>query len=247
MEIKVLLAEPDAAQRHAMAESIQGMEGVRLVGAAAQGAEAIMMVEELRPHLLLCETKLPQLDGFSVMEYIARMPEEDRPEVIVLTDAARVDDVARALALGVAFYMVKPVEPPLLLHRIRQLCHGETPGHAPAMGDMVTGQLLQLGMPAHIHGYHFIRQAVMLVMDRPELLGGVTQLLYPEVARFFHTTPSRVERSIRHAISVTWARGGGAALGDMMARGGYDRHMKPTNCELIALLSERLRIRRTWL
>ena len=246
MEIKVLVVEPDAVQRRVLAKILQDVAWVRLVGTAEHGADAIMQVEKLRPDLILCELRLQKLDGFAVMEYVGRLPREDRPAVIAMTDSACSDDVTRALMLGAAFYMVKPVEAQLLLHRIQQLFHTpEAPGHA--MGDAVTGQLLQLGMPAHIHGYHFIRQAVMLVMDRPELLDGVTQLLYPEVARVFHTTPSRVERSIRHAISVTWARGGGAALGHMMDHGVYDRHDKPTNCELIALLSEYLRCRRMWL
>lgn len=249
-DIRVLIADADPLQRASLVSVLQGQGGIELVGQARNGAEAIVLVEQLHPHLLLCDLVLPEVDGLAVLSYIRRLPGENRPAVIALTACSECDYVSRAIDLGAAFYMVKPVDQSLLLQRIRQLFLAPAllnVPQSPTLRDVITGQLLQLGIPAHMQGYHFIRQALLLVMDRPELMGGVTHQLYPEIARAFHTTPSRVERSIRHAIRITWERGGGEALGVMMDHGVYDRHQKPTNCELIALLAERLRCRRAWL
>lgn len=253
--VRVVLAEDDPKQRALVLEGLCGQAGVQVVGVAKDGLEALRLVKARQPQILVCDMVMPHMDGFAVLERIGRMELKLRPKVIALTALSRDDFITRALHLGVSYYMVKPVNIAFLTHQIMELAgNGSSsgllappppvpavPSDAETIESMVATMLLQIGMPAHINGYKFTRQAVILVLDHPELLSGITRMLYPAVADCFNTTASRVERSIRHAISLTWARGGQNAFRRVMDDGAFASDERPTNCELIALLSERIR------
>lgn len=253
--VRVVLAEDDPKQRAQLVEGLCSQSGLQIVGVARDGLEALRLVKLKRPQVLVCDMVMPHIDGFAVLEKIGRMDPLRQPKVIALTALSRDDFITRALHLGVSYYMVKPVNITFLTQQIMELAgRSETaalpappPPALPPQSDaetteaMVAALLLQIGMPAHINGYKFTRQAVLMVLDQPELLSGITRMLYPAVASCFDTTPSRVERSIRHAIGLTWARGGENAFRRVMEEGAFTSGERPTNCELIALLSERIR------
>lgn len=250
--IRVIVAEDNPAQREALVENLNKQRGIRVIGIAADGAEAVRLVEEKEPQVLICDMVMPQMDGFAVLERVSLMLPAKRPKVIALTALSRDDFISRAINLGASYYMVKPVNLTTLVQQIRELAgqmaisqqrsaHATPPPPQGSMENYVSGLLLRIGVPPHINGYKYIRQAVMMAVEQPDVLDRITKGLYPAVAESFNTTSSRVERCIRHAVCLTWERGGAAAFEQLMERGtGFDR-VRPTNCEFIALLSERIR------
>lgn len=178
------------------------------------------------------------------------MEDEQRPRVIALTALSRDDFITRAMNLGVSYYMVKPADTDFLAQQIMKLAGKNRQGQVQSgvhtaeesPEQAVAGMLLNIGMPAHLSGYRFLLRSVLLALKQPECLRNITHELYPAVARCLNTTASRVERSIRHAINITWARGGAAAFERILDRRTFTENDKPTNCELIALLAERARL-----
>jgi len=246
--VRVLVAEDNPAIRESLVASLSGRWGIQVVGAARNGVEAIHMVRERMPHVLICDMVMPQLDGFGVLEEVSRMEVGHRPRVIALTALNRDDFISRAISLGASYYMVKPADTDFLVQQIMKLAGREEPRRAAPVQEEetseqeVAGLLLRAGVPAHLSGYRFLLRAVMMVLERPEYLGSMTRELYPAVASCYDTMASCVERSIRHAINVTWQRGGAAAFEQILNRRVFSGNEKPTNCELIALLSERVRL-----
>lgn len=248
--VRILVAEDNAVQRERLVDSLNHQPGLRVVGAAENGIEAIRMIRERLPSVVVCDMVMPQMDGFAVLEEIAHMEEAQRPRVIALTALSRDDFITRAMNLGVSYYMVKPVDPAFLAQRILSLAGRpvvRTPVRAvrrqeESAEQTVARMLLHLGVPVHLSGYRFLLRSVLLVLEDPEMLGGITHTLYPAVAGYYNTTASRVERAIRHAINMTWARSGAANFESTLKCRAFAIDDKPTNCELIALLAERARL-----
>lgn len=241
--VRVLVAEDNQGQREALVKSLEGSPGLRVVGAAENGVEAIRLVQERSPAVLICDMVMPQMDGFGVLEALSRMEAAKRPQVIALTALSRDDFITRAMNLGVAYYMVKPVDTAFLVQQIIKLAGRQT--DQPRQGSAeqaVARMLLTMGIPAHLSGYRFLLRSALEALDHPASLSNITHELYPAVARSFDTTASRVERSIRHAINMTWQRGGATAFEHVLSRRAFSPNEKPTNCELIALISERVRL-----
>ena len=161
---------------------------------------------------------MPRRDGFRILEELNALPEEERPRVIVLTGLSRDDFILRAVKLGASYYMVKPFDVRLLASRIREVASSfedasiaELPTERESarqdVDEQVTNLFLTIGIPAHIKGYHYLREAVRMVLAEPDVMGRITKELYPGIARKFDTTASKVERAMRHAIDVAWSRG----------------------------------------
>lgn len=244
--VRVLVAEDDQEQREALVRALNRCPGLCVVGAAGNGVEAIRMMRDRLPGVVVCDMVMPQLDGFAVLEAVNRMEEKYRPKVIALTALSRDDFIARAMALGVAYYMIKPVDMAVLFQQILRLTGQEAQHHAQetekTAEQVVADMLLDMGVPVHLSGYRFLLRSALLALEAPELLSCITGTLYPAVARLFGTTASCVERSIRHAINTTWQRGGAAAFANVMKCRIFSENDKPTNCELIALIAERVRL-----
>lgn len=252
--LRVLIAEDNALQRNLLAEGLDGQDGIRIIGAASNGLDALDMIQELRPQVLLLDMVLPSLDGFGLLEKLQQLPTNHRPAVIATTSLGRDDFITRAMELGVTYYMVKPLDLPFLTRQIlacAQRAAPPSPSPAPPPEDpedierLVTAMLMQIGVPPHLSGYKFMRSALLMVSDRPELFSGLTRALYPEVAQEFHTTASCVERAIRHAISLTWDRGGGENYRRLLGRQASIIGDKPTNSEFLAQVGEGIRMRRS--
>ena len=195
---------------------------------------ALQLVREQEPQLLISEVLLPELDGFGLLDRIAQL--ETRPRTILLSAMYRGDVVARAMEKDVSFFMPKPCEIGSLLERMRRIAGAaeeEAEDELHALQRQVTEVIHEVGVPAHIKGYQYVREAI---------INAVTKVLYPEVARRYNTTPSRVERAVRHAIEVAWDRG------DLDTLQGYFGYTvsnvkgKPTNSEFIAMIADRIRL-----
>lgn len=251
--IRVLIAEDNALQRSLLADGLDGHNGIRVVGAVSDGVEALDMIQQLHPQVLLLDMVLPRMDGFGLLERLQQLQPALRPAVIATTSLGRDDFITRAMELNVAYYMVKPLDMTFLIRQILATVRRESPP-VPAplpppeepedVERLVTSMLMQIGVPAHLSGYKFIRAALLMVMDRPELFSGLTRTLYPEIARQFNTTASCVERAIRHAISLTWDRGGGENYRRLLGRQASTVGEKPTNSEFLAQVGEGIRLRR---
>lgn len=222
-----------------------------LAGVAHNGLEVLDLVDKASPEVLVLDIIMPHLDGLGVLERLNELERVRRPKVIILTAFGQEAITQRVVELGADYYILKPFNLDVLIHRIRQL--GSLTGgslavarsdrrEAPNLELEVTNIIHELGIPAHIKGYLYLRESILLVIDRVELLGGVTKELYPMVAQKFSTTPSRVERAIRHAIEVAWSRGNIDAIHRFFGYTVDYERGKPTNSEFIAMVADRLRM-----
>ena len=254
--IRVVVADDNRQLRDMIAQYLQEQSGLEVVGAAGDGMEAVRLVQEKEPDVLICDMIMPQMDGYGVLERLSSLKLTKRPGVIALTALGRDDFIARAINLGAHYYMVKPFDFVNLAQRVFEIV-GENeraqqmtaqlrsaPEHSGAenLEARIANLFLTVGIPAHIKGYQYLREAVRMVMDEPELLGRITKELYPGIAHRFGTTSSKVERAIRHAIEVAWNRGRIEALDEAFGRNVCSLDDKPTNGEFIALVSDKLRI-----
>jgi two-component system response regulator (stage 0 sporulation protein A) len=217
---RVLIADPNEDLRFLLSDILEQEEDLEVVGTASDGLEALALVTELNPDVVLLELVLPRLDGLAVLR---RMPETGRrPAVIVLSGFVNEQVVSEASEWGAAYFMPKPCDTPALLSRIRQFGRIKSAKQpltvfpragAPAsrqeesLESVVTEVIHEIGVPAHIKGYQYLREAIILTINDMEIINAVTKVLYPEVAKNFKTTHSRVERAIRHAIKDAWNRG----------------------------------------
>ena len=215
-----------------------------MVGLAGDGLEAVRVVKETKPDFLLLEYVLPNLDGLGVMASLREMGEE-RPHTIMISAFASPQLLADAGQMGVAFFYSKPCDEQSLFERMRSiLTNAEPELHAPGLETLVTSIIHEVGVPAHIKGYQYVREAIMIAVEDMDVINSVTKVLYPEVAKRFSTTPSRVERAIRHAIEVAWDRGDLETLQKFFGYTVSNSNVKPTNSAFIAMISDRIRLQR---
>ena len=247
--IRLLIAEDNEELRAEMCDYFQGQPDILVAGDACNGIEAMRIIRETPIDVLLLDMIMPNLDGFGVLAQLQNIPAEKRPQVIAVTGLGRDDFIRRAVDMGVSYYMIKPVELSILLERIHDvmrqtpvlsLDHAAFPTAGINLDDRLSNLFLTMGIPAHIKGYQFLREAIKLVIENPHMISGITKELYPAIARRFSTTSSKVERAIRHAIEVAWSRGRvdtlNKAFGCCVALPGE----KPTNGEFIALIADKL-------
>ena len=253
---RILLADSNPDFCSLLSDLISGEKDMEIAATADNGVDALALIAELRPTVLLLDLVLSKLDG---LEVLRRLPETGvRPHVIILSGFVNNKVVAECSALGADYFMPKPCDSPALLGRIRQLAAA---GRAPApsagfeiappqarqdanLEAVVTDIIHEIGVPAHIKGYQYLREAIILTINDMEMINAVTKVLYPEVAKKFGTTPSRVERAIRHAIEVAWDRGDIEVLQKFFGYTVSNIKGKPTNSEFIAMIADSLTLKR---
>ncbi len=247
--IRVLIADDNSAMRDALCQSLLKQSDMQLVGQAADGAEAIALIDRLHPDVLLLDIVMPRMDGFGVLE--ALRSRENAPQTIVITGLTRDEFIDRAMGLGAAYYMVKPVDMNCLCARIRDICAVPSAPAAPRRkpadensADEIGSLFLAIGIPAHIKGYQYLCEAVRMVCEDRALLSRITKELYPGVARRFSTSASKVERAMRHAIEVAWNRGRLDAVNSLYGYRVFTPEDKPTNGEFIAVIADKLKLAR---
>ena len=218
-------------------------EEFTVVGSTGGGLEALQLIEQEEPDLVLMDVVLPGLDGLGV---VRRMQErcERQPKVILLSAFCGDRVLAEAGELGVSYFLPKPYALDALLERMEAVFADSeaAPEADGALKNLVTSVIHEIGVPAHIKGYQYLREAIMIAVDDMEVINAVTKVLYPEVARRFDTTPSRVERAIRHAIEVAWDRGDLETLQKYFGYTVSNVKGKPTNSEFIAMIADRLQL-----
>lgn len=249
-KIRIFLTDDNDEIRAALHKYLEAQEDMIISGEAANGVEALQRLPECPSDVIILDLIMPQMDGFGVLEQVQRIPPEQRPRVIALTTLGREDFIARALRLGVNYYMVKPVEMSQLMDRVRDsarqmegVCEEPPelpPPPSPNVDDRMSNIFLSLGIPAHIKGYQFLREGVRLVIEQPDRINRITKELYPSIARRYATSPSKVERAIRHAIEVAWSRGRVESLNRAFGCRVAIPEDKPTNGEFIALIADKL-------
>ena len=250
-KIKVLIADAGEDFRTLLSDTLNAQEDMQTVGAASDGAEALALLERERPDVLLLDLVLPRVDG---LEVLRRMGETGaRPATIVVSAFFNQRMISRSAELGVCYFIPKPCDVDALAERIRQSVRPEDfPGAAvadfrprePDLESTVTEVIHEIGVPAHIKGYQYLREAIIMTIGDMEIINAVTKVLYPAVAKKYATTPSRVERAIRHAIEVAWDRGDLETLQKFFGYTVSNIKGKPTNSEFIAMIADHLSLRR---
>lgn len=250
-KISVLLADDNQALLKLVTDALSRKQDIEVVGAARDGAEALEMVKKLSPDVLLLDIVMPKLDGFSTLEELSKLNYAERPRVIMLTGLTRDEFIARAMRLGADYYMIKPFDMQMLYSRIVEIARSEetmayVDGEEAAQratgsaDERVTNLFLSIGIPAHIKGYAYLREAVKMVMEDHDLINRITKELYPGIADRFATTPSKVERAMRHAIEVAWSRGRLDSVNRIYGYKVFSAEDKPTNGEFIALIADKV-------
>lgn len=240
----VLLADANEEFRAMLGERIEQSEEFTVVGNTGDGMEALRLMEQQEPELAIIDLILPGADGVGILRQLREQGGKTR--VIVLSAFCTDQVVAEVMGLGAAYFLPKPCEPEALLDRMRMAC-GKPAGQeepAGALKNQVTTIIHEIGVPAHIKGYQYLREAIIIAVNDMEVINAVTKVLYPTVAKRFGTTPSRVERAIRHAIEVAWDRGDLETLQKYFGYTVSNAKGKPTNSEFIAMIADRLLLER---
>lgn len=229
---------------------------LHIVGKAKNGEEIYKIIKEKTPDIVLLDLIMPKMDGLTVMDYVHHDKSlKKRPDFIVVSAVGQEKITEDAFHRGAAYYILKPFNNEILLNQIKNIRKTETKventkekteeefhEHRKNLEERVTDLLHEMGIPAHIKGYHYLRDAIMMAVDDMDVLNAITKILYPTVAKKYQTTSSRVERAIRHAIEVAWSRGKLDTIEELFGYTVSNGKGKPTNSEFIALIADTIQL-----
>lgn len=253
--ISVLIADDNEEVTSELSEYIKGEEGMSVAAVASNGEEAYSLIHETHPDVVILDLVMPKLDGVGVLKRLAGAVLPKKPKIIVYSISAVAINMAANTGTLVDYCLLKPQSCDRICEIIRDLTAtikiakpsviqntAALPAEEIDLETVVTDFIHELGVPAHIKGYQYIRSAIMMVVENMDLLNFITKQLYPEIAKAYNTTASRVERAIRHSIEVAWSRGKPEIMNEIF---GYTIHTgkgKPTNSEFIAMVADRIRL-----
>ena len=257
-KVRILIADPNPDFCKMMADLLDRERDMEVVGSTGDGLEAQELIQTKRPDVVLLDLVLARLDGLSLLRRLNR--DGVQCHVIVLSGFVNNKVIMDCAGLGADYFVPKPCDSTVVLGHIRQIMGlgGEETSYdsvdcnavwnramqGPDLEGMVTDVIHEIGVPAHIKGYQYLREAIILTINDMEMINAVTKVLYPEVAKKFDTTPSRVERAIRHAIEVAWDRGDIEVLQKYFGYTVSNIKGKPTNSEFIAMIADNLTLKR---
>jgi len=254
-KISILMADDNKEFCDAIINYLGKEADFEIIGAAYDGEEAFEKIQQLKPDVAIIDGVMPKLDGLGVLEKLnLNEPKEYAPICIILSAITQDKITQKAIELGAEYYIAKPFDLECLVTRIRQLKEQLKVPFQKGVGarsqknrevnleTKITGILHEIGVPAHIRGYHYMREAIMMAVEDLDILNYITKELYPTIAKKCNTTPSRVERAIRHAIEVAWSRGKVEVIDSLFGYTISNHKGKPTNSEFIALIADRLRL-----
>lgn len=240
-----------------MLETVIGMDKeLNLVGKAKNGEEMCQIIKDKKPDVVLLDLIMPKMDGLTVMEQVGQDKNvSKRPYFIVVTAVGQERITEDAFNKGANYYIMKPFNNEMLLNRIKSVrkmfrnsdkknedIKTENAVNGENLENRVTNMLHEIGIPAHIKGYHYLRDAIIMAVEDMDVLNAITKILYPTVAKKYQTTSSRVERAIRHAIEVAWSRGKLDTLDELFGYTVSTGKGKPTNSEFIALIADTIQL-----
>ncbi|SET60534.1 two-component system, response regulator, stage 0 sporulation protein A [Salinibacillus kushneri] len=256
-KVNVCLADDNRELVQLLEDYFSDQAEIDVIGTAYNGKECLEVVEEKEPDVLILDIIMPHVDGLAVLTKMKELNKDNLPKVIMLTAFGQEEVTKKAVDLGASYFILKPFDLEHLKDQVLQVAGlptvikspqpsvAQTAQRANKKVDLdasITNIIHEIGVPAHIKGYMYLRTAISMVYHDIELLGSITKVLYPDIAKQFNTTASRVERAIRHAIEVAWNRGNVDSISKLF---GYTVNMskaKPTNSEFIAMVADRLRL-----
>ena len=251
-QIKVLFAEDRNEFSNSCVKALE-QNGCKVISIVKDGNQVIASAEKNIPDVIIMEAFMPGLDALGVMKKINTMNMIKKPVVCIISGVNNCDFEQQILSAGADYYFIKPVEASVIADRIKLLASmsvnntllpSVTAKNGNSGLEVVISEIMhQIGVPAHIKGYQYLREAIILSINNTEMMSSVTKLLYPTVAKTFNTTASRVERAIRHAIEVAWDRGDVDVLSSYFGYTIQNTRGKPTNSEFIAMISDKLRLK----
>lgn len=260
-ELNIAIADDNRQALEMLDEILKNEKEFRVVGKAENGNDAYNMIVQTKPDVVLLDIVMPGMDGISVMEKVRSNPEcGERISFIMVTAASSENLTADAFRLGASYYIMKPFTKESVLDKLRRLSAyrnkaanlGEARPRRAYVEKLeyqeqnlehdVTQMLHEIGIPAHIKGYQYLRDAIIMSVGDKEMLSSVTKILYPTIAKKHQTMPSRVERAIRHAIEVAWSRGKMDTIHELFGYTVSTGKGKPTNSEFIALIVDKIRL-----
>ena len=236
MSKKIYIADNDEK----IIEHFKTSDKFEMLGTSIDGEEVVNEVIKTKPDVLVMEVMLSKLDGFAVYEKI-KVLKEETPKVIFISSLSHSGFVNKALQMGASYFMIKPVSAETLETRINEILSSNlATTENRQLDEKISNIFISIGIPAHIKGYQFLREAVKLAVEEPEIISSITKKLYPTIAERFETSSSKVERGMRHAIEVAWNRGKIENINNIFGLKIYNRNEKPTNGELIALIADKM-------
>ena len=252
-QITIAIADDNERMIHIFEEVLSNQNDMKIVGTAFDGLTAISLVKEKEPDLLLLDLVMPKLDGIGVLEELQRQGALHKTKVFVLTASGQDRIIEQCFLLGASYYIRKPMDEEIVLKNIRQFFEPNLQRNSTYIKNMrnaksddleiiVTNMIHEIGVPAHIKGYQYLRDSITMVIHDMDMLNSITKQLYPSIASLHKTTSSRVERAIRHAIEVAWSRGKMDTIDELFGYTVSAGKGKPTNSEFIALIADKIRL-----
>ena len=261
-KIKVVVADDNELMLDMISTILKNDDDIEVVAEVTDGVHLLSIIKDKKPDVVLLDLVMPLMDGLGVMEQVRKNADslEKMPAFIVLTAAKQESITENAFALGASYYLLKPFDSEILLTRIKQTVQDMQNKKSENGNGIVyenknmgvnkkvnleadvTNVIHEIGVPAHIKGYQYLRDAIMMSVNDSEVLNSITKVLYPTIAKKHKTTPSRVERAIRHAIEVAWSRGKMDTIDELFGYTVSYGKGKPTNSEFVALIADKIRL-----
>ena len=257
-KLNVAIADDNEKMLQVLGNIVRSDSELQVIGTAKDGKEAYQMIKKKEPDVVLLDIIMPELDGLTVMEKIrSDKTIKKHPAFIMITAIGQEKITENAFALGADYYIMKPFDSDVLLNRIKKVKSREQENsdvrkinpyerrediEERNLESDVTNIIHEIGVPAHIKGYQYLREAIIMSVTDMEMLNSITKILYPGIAKKYQTTPSRVERAIRHAIEVAWSRGKMDTIDELFGYTIHNGKGKPTNSEFIALIADKIRL-----
>ena len=242
--INLLIANENEEDANLISEKLTKENNLATIDKTSSGLKAIELVKSKNYDLVILDLVLAEVDGFEVIEEIKNLNKNTK--IIVLSALSSDTFIKKTMSLGVDYYMLKPANLDVLSKRVKDLVEGEQISSAISKNtdkeieEKITNIFITVGIPAHIKGYQFLREAIKLAMENPDIINSITKKLYPSIAERFDTSASKVERAIRHAIEVAWNRGKIENINNIFGLTVYSNNEKPTNGEFIALVADKM-------
>lgn len=244
--IKLLIANEDNEETEEISQKLTEENNLCSVDKTSNGKEAILLASENNYDLIITDIVLAGADGFELIEHVKNTNKATK--IIILTALSSDTFIKKAMSLGTDYYMIKPASTKVILKRINDLFEEQNDNNLfiarndseKEIEEKITNIFITVGIPAHIKGYQFLREAIKLAMENPDIINSITKKLYPSIAEKFDTSASKVERAIRHAIEVAWNRGKIENINNIFGLTVYSNNEKPTNGEFIALVADKM-------
>lgn len=247
-KLKVIVADTDRDFCNSLRASLTDSNGFELLAVTDSGVDAMEKVQRYQPDILICDLILPGIDGFELIARVRKLTIAKKPKIIVVSRLSGENFISKALGAGATYFMAKPVDIPTLRERMLDFSANRAQivrnsaytARRSGLDEKLSNIFITVGIPAHIKGYQYLREAIKMSIDNPEIINSITKKLYPGIAERFNTSASKVERAIRHAIEVAWNRGKIENINSIFGIKIYSPNDKPTNGEFIALLADKM-------